>query len=209
MKIFHLIHSGNHTLFSAISVCLLNTISATWQRCYCPTMAHQSHTPLFVISQIPTPTVNRMDGLRHSCVAPEIVPVDSALQPYVDYSGPQAVCIKSEREVAVGDAQLEMALGEGKEACGSGDSEHHENRQRSVERFQRQWASSDEVYDRVRELARRHIGWILLIVAVVVITVIVQAASSGGQEKLLDRHSAESGESGFQASNITVHDGQG
>ena len=59
-----------------------------------------------------------MDKSRHSGTAPEVLPVDSTLQPYMDYSGPQAIFDKSQKQVALGEARLAMALGKGKEAYG-------------------------------------------------------------------------------------------
>ncbi|KAL9107429.1 MAG: hypothetical protein Q9187_008431 [Circinaria calcarea] len=127
-----------------------------------------------------------MDKSRHSGTAPEVLSVDSALEPYIDYSGPQAIFDKSQKEVALGEARLEMALGEDKEVYGIEVLEHEESTQESDKTIQRRRTSGDELYDRFREFARKHIGWILLIVSVMIITIIVQAASSKGQEKLLN-----------------------
>ena len=102
-----------------------------------------------------------------------------------------------------------MALGEGKVAYGIEGLEYNESMEKVVRAVQRRRTSGDEVYDRVLELARRHIGWILLVVAVVIITVIVQAASSGGQEKLLDPHSKDGHGSGYllASSNSSIANG--
>lgn len=99
-----------------------------------------------------------MDVSRHYCVVPEIVPVDSAVQPYIDYSGPQFLFNGSEKEVATDDAELEVALGEGKEAYVIEGFEQEESTQERLKIYQWRWASGDEVYGRLLEFTRSHIA---------------------------------------------------
>ncbi|MCJ1239645.1 hypothetical protein MMC14_007643 [Varicellaria rhodocarpa] len=81
---------------------------------------------------------------------------------------------QSQKEVALGDARLEMALGEGKEAYNPKDTDVVEK----TESCHRRKCSSDEIYNRAIQLARRHVGWILLGFGILTVTVIVKGVTS-------------------------------
>ena len=115
-------------------------------------------------------------AMRDSCTAPEILPIDIAPQPFVDYSGLHVAVNQSQKEVALRDAQFEMAWGEGKETYSPKDMDLVEIEK--TESCHRQKCSSDEVYNRAIQLARRHVGWILLGFGILTVTVIVKGVTS-------------------------------
>ena len=61
--------------------------------------------------------------MRDSASAPEIVPVDSTPQPYTEYFELEVVIDKSQKEVALGDARLEMGVIKREEAGLEHDSQ--------------------------------------------------------------------------------------
>ena len=130
-------------------------------------------------------SVNVMQpGMRNSCFAPEIIPIDSTPQPYTEYSGPQIVIDKSQKELALGDAQLEKGVEEGKEAYNVEGLEHRDDARSSQLSGEKSRRSVDEWYERFRELAKKNVGWVLLVLIIVVITVVIKGVSGDRQMKI-------------------------
>ena len=119
-------------------------------------------------------------AMRNSCFAPEIAPIDSTPQPYTDYSGPQTFIDKSQKEVALGDARLEIAVESGKEAYNIGDLEHNLEREHIQLSRRAPLRSLNYWYEKFREFLKENVGWLLVALVVVVITVIVKATAGGG-----------------------------